>query len=340
VGRYRFHVVLPETASTRFITGIRPVKGASDTYEAALASFRESTFSAFGALRVLSVRNGSILVAAAPSVAVPDATLSRWVDAEANALAGYLRRFPEDRAVVFVAPGTSSAMRGVTRGGGGASVLVRLPLNATSIDLESEWVVAHELLHVVFPQVTGDHTWFSEGWASYVEPFARARAGLVSPEKVWADLVAGLPQGLPAPGDRGLDEDHSWGRTYWGGALFFLVADVQIREASHGSRSLEDVAAALAAEGLNVESTLPIERVLDIGDRATSTHVLRDLYASLAHSPGNVDLTNVLTRLGVRAGPAGAEFDAEAPLSGIRRGMTDVRGRSSGGLLSPNGPEK
>ena len=46
-------------------------------------------------------------------------------------------------------------------GGGGASVLVRLPAGAASIDLVSEWVAPHELLHVVFPQVEGGHTWFS-----------------------------------------------------------------------------------------------------------------------------------------------------------------------------------
>jgi hypothetical protein len=37
-------------------------------------------------------------------------------------------------------------------------------------------------------------------------------------------------RGEPGPGDGGLDDTDSWGRTYWGGALFCLLADVRFRE--------------------------------------------------------------------------------------------------------------
>jgi hypothetical protein len=359
-GRYRLRVV--SDPPIRFVTGVRPTGRLADTYEGPLASFRDSTFSGFGALRVQSVAGGKVIVAAAPGAGPSDAEIARWITAETSALTSYLGGFPEDRVVVFVVPGTSSSMRGVTLGGGGASVLLRLPAGAVSIDLVGEWVAAHELLHVVFPQVEGGHTWFSEGWASYVEPFARARAGMLPPEKVWADLVDGLPLGLPGPADRGLDEDDSWGRTYWGGSLFFFLADVQIREASHGTRSLEDVAVAIAREAGNVETTWPIERVLAVGDRATSGHVLADLYARLAHARGDVDLAGLLGRLGVRrsahaaqteqAGQAGqgespgladaaVEFDERAELSGIRRSMTLVSSSAPrAGILSPTTQEK
>ncbi len=41
---------------------------------------------------------------------------------------------------------------------------------------------------------------------------ARARAGLLKPQRVWGDLVEGLPQGQPEAGDQGLDHTHTWGR--------------------------------------------------------------------------------------------------------------------------------
>lgn len=85
-------------------------------------------------------------------------------------------------------------------------------------DLRRDWVVAHELVHLGFPSVDESHHWMEEGLATYVEPIARARAGQLLAAKVWSDLVEGLPQGLPAPGDRGLDHTPTWGRTYWGGA--------------------------------------------------------------------------------------------------------------------------
>ena len=39
-----------------------------------------------------------------------------------------------------------------------------------------------------------------------------------------------MPFGLPKEGDKGLDYTHTWGRTYWGGAIFCLLADIEIRQ--------------------------------------------------------------------------------------------------------------
>ena len=36
-----------------------------------------------------------------------------------------------------------------------------------------------------------------------------------------------MPLGLSRPGDRGFDLTPSWGSIYWGGALFWLVVDVE-----------------------------------------------------------------------------------------------------------------
>ena len=68
-----------------------------------------------------------------------------------------------------------------------------------------------------FHRYLESHHWIEEGLATYVEPIARARAGGLTPQKVWGDMVDAMPQGLPKPGDRGLDFTHTWGRTYWGG---------------------------------------------------------------------------------------------------------------------------
>ena len=90
--------------------------------------------------------------------------------------------------------------------------------------------MTHELIHMAFPSVRRRHHWIEEGLATYVEPIARAQAGTLSAERVWADLMRDLPRGEPGPGDGGLDDTDSWGRTYWGGALFCLVADVRFLE--------------------------------------------------------------------------------------------------------------
>ena len=41
-----------------------------------------------------------------------------------------------------------------------------------------------------------------------------------------------MPKGLPQAGDQGLDNTGTWGREYWGGAMFCLLADIEIRKAT------------------------------------------------------------------------------------------------------------
>ena len=58
-----------------------------------------------------------------------------------------------------------------------------------------------------------------------MEPIARVRAKHFDANEMWFEVVRDMHQGLPAAGDEGLDNTHTWGRTYWGGALFCLLAE-------------------------------------------------------------------------------------------------------------------
>ena len=105
---------------------------------------------------------------------------------------------------------------GTTFGDGGAAIRVGLGRDTPASFLANDWVMTHEMVHLAIPEIGDDHEWLTEGIPTYVEPLGRAQAGQIRPEKVWADLVWGLPKGLPDPGDRGLDHMPTWGRTYWG----------------------------------------------------------------------------------------------------------------------------
>ena len=78
------------------------------------------------------------------------------------------------------------------------------------------------LFILAFPDVADEHHWIEEGIATYVEPIAALRSATLHPKKIWADMLHGMPKGEPEPFDKGLDHTHTWGRTYWGGALFCL----------------------------------------------------------------------------------------------------------------------
>jgi predicted metalloprotease with PDZ domain len=317
-GRYRFHVTTP--ARVRFATGIRVAAGAAaGTYEAPIASLGEAAFAAFGALRMSHLADPGIEAVIAPDIRLPDDVITRWLKSEVDAVTTYFAHPPDGHAMLFIAPGNSADTGGKTLGGGGASLLVRLgDSKLAARDLADDWVVAHELVHVASPDLDRRYTWFSEGLATYVEPIARERAGLVKREKVWTDMLEGLPQGLPGPGDGGLDGTQAWGRTYWGGAVFFFLADVRIRERTRNAKGLEDALRAVVATGGNVETMWTLARMLDVGDAATGTKVLHELYDELGGKRGEIDLEGTFRKLGVRLESGTVRFDDRAPLAAVR----------------------
>jgi hypothetical protein len=326
VGRFRLHVTVP--ATTRFAIAIPPSPdGAPDTYEAAADDLEGAGFAVFGAFDSQTVQSGAArvdVIIAPQDMKLTGAEVATWVETAVNGISRYLGKFPARRTLVVVEEGEpGSPTRGETLGDGGPSVLVRVGPDVTAPRLRDDWVMTHELLHVSMPSLGREHDWMSEGLATYVEPIVRARQGLVTPEAFWHDLIEGVSQGLPEPGDEGLDRTHTWGRTYWGGALFYLVADVKIREESHGAKSLDDALRGVVASGADVEEHWSVDQFVEAADRGAGTHVLSALYRAWALAPVSVDLPALWQRLGVRIVARGeAGFDEGAPLASLRRAIT------------------
>jgi predicted metalloprotease with PDZ domain len=133
-----------------------------------------------------------------------------------------------------------------------------------------------------------------------------------------------MPNGLPAPGDRGLDHTHTWGRTYWGGALFCLLADLEIRRETGNRRGLQDALRGILAVG-NMETASTVEPLLAAGDRATGVAVLHSLYARMKDSPEPTDLEDLWRRLGVVPTGRTVRFDDSAEEAVLRRRLTARR---------------
>jgi predicted metalloprotease with PDZ domain len=189
-------------------------------------------------------------------------------------------------------------------------------------DLNRDWMLTHEMVHLALPNLDYRHRWLEEGIATYVEPIARARKGALAAEEVWRGFMEGMPQGLPGEGDRGLDRTHTWGRTYWGGALFCLLADVAIRERTQGERSLDDALKAVLAAGGSISTRWSLEQTLDAADRGVGAPVLRELYARLGSRPTSPDLDRLWKRLGLVVRAGRVDFDEDAPLAALRRAIT------------------
>lgn len=275
----------------------------------------------------LQIGGGKILIEFESALSPPLRKLVlEWVTSSARAVSVYYVKFPVNEVHIdlhfFEGHGTRG---GHTNGWNGATIKMNVGSLSTASDFVADWVMTHEMVHLAFPSVPDAHHWIEEGLATYIEPIARARAGDLTPEKVWGDLVDGLPRGLPGAGDQGLDHTPTWGRTYWGGALFCLLADIDIRKRTNNRKGLEDALRGIIAAGGTIDAQWPLINALRIGDDATGVPVLRELYEKMKDSPSPVDLNAIWTDLGVQKKEGGIRFNDSAPLATVRRAITATK---------------
>ena len=156
-------------------------------------------------------------------------------------VARYYGQFPAKQLRIHVIVRDGNRVRhGTTYGTSVPFIRLQLGRDVTADELRNDWVLVHEMVHLALPEVGDDHLWFTEGLSTYIEGIARVQAGELPAERVWTEQVRSMPKGLPGPGDKGLDRTHTWGRTYWGGALFCLLADVEIRKKTANRLGLRD----------------------------------------------------------------------------------------------------
>jgi len=271
----------------------------------------------------LEIGGGIIEVRFRGEFDLPRAALIDWVNRCARAVTRYFGRFPVEKARIQIVQGRRGGVGGGrTFGEHGAFTRISVGQHATPQNLEDDWMLTHEMVHFAFPSVAENHHWIEEGSATYVEPVARVQIGWLKPEKIWNDMVRDMPQGLPQPGDQGLDNTHTWGRTYWGGAIFCLLTDVEIRKRTKNKKGLQDALRGINAAGGTIDQEWPLERAFETGDKATGTKCLMDLYREMGSKPAATDLPALWKELGVIREEDQVRFDDHAPLARIRLGIT------------------
>jgi hypothetical protein len=253
--------------------------------------------------------------------------LLAWVRESARATATYFGRFPMSHVRLVIRP-TSGAE--VTMGFALADpeprIVVRMGRETSAAELALESLLVHEMTHLAVPDHDLRYLWLHEGIATYVEHIARAQAGLLSPAAMWHELIRELPSGLPEPSDNGgLDATESEARRYWGGALFCLLADIEIRRATDNRQGLQDALRALQRQGGNLSTMWTLERTLDVANQATGTTALTLLYQLMGNRPHRPSLEQIWRDLGITRTSHGVVLDDRAPLASIRRAITDRR---------------
>lgn len=283
-------------------------------------------YAVFGrfARETVALPGGTAEVVHAPGMLAMDAAELKQAIGEAAAeVARYYGRFPVAQALLLALPGAAGPgiEFGRVRGGGGATLMLRLGTEARAADLRREWVLVHEMVHLGGPFVVPRGAWLMEGVATYVEPIARQRAGWTSPEELWREFARDMDRGVDALTREGLERVSRRG-LYWGGALFMLLADIDIRERTSGRASLETCLRAVLNAGGDTTKRWPRERVFQACDAATGSGTMRRLASEYVEKPGALDIVALWRSLGVSLEDGRARFDETAPRAALRRAIT------------------
>ena len=246
------------------------------------------------------------------------AIMIAWVRRCADAVAAYFGRFPLPQVELLFMPEPGA---GLLSGGSYAepSPLLRLRIGRDTKpeQFAADWILVHEMVHLAIPRVPRAQNWLHEGIATYVEALARGRAGLLEASTVWFSWRDQMPQGLPREGDAGLDHTPTWARTYWGGALFCLLADVRLRQAGNVQQGLQQALQGVLAAGGDFRSVWTAQRVLATADAALHQTTLVEMHELMKDRPVAADLPALWRDLGVEPD----RLRDDAPLASIRRAI-------------------
>lgn len=274
---------------------------------------------------MMTVRGGLIEVALPAEVVDPQRTeILDWVRASADSVGAWYGGFPVPTLRIDVRmTGGEGIGYGTTWAGMPPHIDLPVARGARTADLDRDWVLVHELTHLAFPPVSDQHHWIEEGLATYFEPWERVAAGRLDPALAWHDFVRDLPKGLP--NGVGLDERATWASTYWGGALYCLLADLEIRARTGDRLGLRDAAIAMAAGGgMSKGGIHDLEPVLAIGDAAVGVPALTETWRRLAEHPADIDLAPIWRDLGVELRGDTVVFDDAAPRAATRRAIAPI----------------
>ena len=247
-----------------------------------------------------------------------------WVNKSAKIVADYYGSFPVEKIEVVLDNYNGSGVRtGRAYGRPVLQIIVEIGSHVTEVQLERDWILVHELIHLAFPDIPDQHHWFEEGLPTYIESIARVQAGDLDEKFVWKGFIKGMPKGLPLADDAGLDHTPTWGRTYWGGAIFCFVADLEIRKQTQYKMGLQDAMRAVLHSGLTLDKTASMDQVIKIADDKTGTTVMRDLYDRMKDSPEPVNLNVMWAELGViyDQKTGNVSIDDDAPMAQIRKSI-------------------
>lgn len=260
----------------------------------------------------LELPGGAIDVAILDGEPPPDRKMIiRWLRRNAEALSLVYGRLPVAHLQVIVVPlgrgGEPVPWGQIMRGGGDAAHLY-IDQTQSEDAFMSDWVLIHELSHLLHPFMRGNGRWLYEGLASYYQNVLRGRGSLLPPRRAWERLHAGFQRGIAgtrtgqtlAAASEAMLRERSFMRVYWSGAAIALLADIELRERSDGVMSLDSVLSDLQRCCLPGDRYWTDRQVIAKLDELSGTDIFQRLYRRYIDSDRFPDLEAAYRKLGLR----------------------------------------
>ena len=111
--------------------------------------------------------------------------------------------------------------------------------------------------------------------------------------------------------------------------MFCFLADVEIHRRTGNRFGLQDAMRAVTRASGGLSADWPISRVFDIGDEATGTHVLEEMYAQMKDKPVTPDLQDLWAKLGVVSDGGSVKLKDDAPLAAVRLAIMKPHGAAT-----------
>lgn len=198
---------------------------------------------AIGRIRIqpVPVPGSTLRLALVDGKPAPDPQAVRdWIAEGAAAVAGAYGRFPVPAPQILVVPmgsGPEPVPWGQVLRGGGPAAHLFIDQTRPVFELREDWVLVHELSHLLHPNLRREGLWLAEGLATYYQNVLRARSGLQSGAQAWQKLHEGFQRGLAqtrsgvtlVEATRDMLGQRLFMRVYWSGAAIALLADLELR---------------------------------------------------------------------------------------------------------------
>lgn len=300
------------------------------------AAFRFDSYAAFGRFAPARAEHRGVQIEVAlldGELALDPEAAIRALKSTIDTLAQSAPPLPTGRISALLVPAGDNQEAvpfGMVARGGGASLLLLVSSRADGRAVARDWVLAHELSHLLMPFIEREQAWLSEGLATYYQELLRARAGVQSERAAFGRLARSMREAERATDDSSIVAQsarmhitHAYRQVYWGGAAFWLITDVALRSATQGHSSLDSVLGALRAEGA-LGRVWSAQAMLARLDALAGVAIFAPAYEEAeAHAFPRYE--QVLGALGVRLREGELELDDAAPLAEIRRALVAPR---------------